>query len=137
MLVSKYFHYFVTVFENTDLLKEILIWYVFSEYYCLQAQTPSSSRLLSKIQTGLSTMRSPRGGRIAKGTSPRVGGKPDPKVKFLIFTFPSMLYLAGTLLTISIRKLNIETIINYWCLTLVFASFWFFLQFTVLFAIVI
>ncbi len=52
----------------------------------VQAQTPSSSRLLSKIQTGLSTMRSPRGGRIAKGTSPRVGGKPDPKVKIVLFT---------------------------------------------------
>jgi hypothetical protein len=88
-------------FGYIDLKKEILNWDIFLLF--AQAQTPSSSRLLSKIQTGLSTMRSPRGGRIAKGTSPRVGGKPDPKVKVLIFTFPSTLYLAGTLPTVSIR----------------------------------
>lgn len=41
--------------------------------------TPSSSRLLSRMQQGLATIRSPRAGKIAKGTSPRVGGTAQPK----------------------------------------------------------
>ena len=46
----------------------------------LQVLTPGTSRLLSKMQRGLSTMRSPRSGKIAKGISPRVGGRASPKV---------------------------------------------------------
>jgi len=43
--------------------------------------TPSSSRIVSRVASAVATMRSPRAGRVAKGTSPRVGGKPASKNK--------------------------------------------------------
>jgi len=43
--------------------------------------TPSSSRMVSRVASAMATMRSPRAGRVAKGTSPRVGGKPASKNK--------------------------------------------------------
>ena len=44
-------------------------------------QTPSKSRVISKVSSVVATLRSPRAGRVAKGTSPRVGGKPNSKNK--------------------------------------------------------
>jgi len=41
--------------------------------------TPSSSRIVSRVASAVATMRSPRAGRVAKGTSPRIGGKPASK----------------------------------------------------------
>merc|ERR1719233_1598152 len=43
------------------------------------AQTPTASRIMNKVSSAVSTMRSPRAGRVAKGTSPRLGGKPQSK----------------------------------------------------------
>merc|ERR1719494_1191671 len=43
--------------------------------------TPSSSRIVSRVASAVATMRSPRAGRVAKGTSPRIGGKPASKNK--------------------------------------------------------
>merc|ERR1712013_928387 len=43
--------------------------------------TPSSSRIVSRVASAVATMRSPRAGRGAKGTSPRIGGKPASKNK--------------------------------------------------------
>merc|ERR1712112_727340 len=43
--------------------------------------TPSSSRIVSRVTSAVATMRSPRAGRVAKGTSPRVGGRPASKNK--------------------------------------------------------
>jgi len=43
--------------------------------------TPGSSRIVSRVASAMATMRSPRAGRVAKGTSPRVGGKPASKNK--------------------------------------------------------
>jgi len=43
--------------------------------------TPGSSRIVSRVASAMATMRSPRAGRVAKGTSPRVGGKPVSKNK--------------------------------------------------------
>jgi len=42
-------------------------------------QTPTASRIISKVSSAVATMRSPRAGRVAKGTSPRLGGKPQSK----------------------------------------------------------
>jgi len=44
-------------------------------------QTPTASRIISKVSSAVATMRSPRAGRVAKGTSPRLGGKPQSKNK--------------------------------------------------------
>merc|ERR1712002_904635 len=44
-------------------------------------QTPTASRIISKVSSAVATMRSPRAGRVAKGTSPRLGGKPQTKNK--------------------------------------------------------
>jgi len=41
--------------------------------------TPSASRIIARVSSAVATMRSPRAGRVAKGTSPRVGGKPQSK----------------------------------------------------------
>jgi len=43
--------------------------------------TPTSSRIVSRVSSAVATMRSPRAGRVAKGTSPRVGGKVPAKNK--------------------------------------------------------
>merc|ERR1719341_1775232 len=43
--------------------------------------TPSASRIIAKVSSAVATMRSPRAGRVAKGTSPRVGGRPESKNK--------------------------------------------------------
>lgn len=43
--------------------------------------TPSASRIIAKVSSAVATMRSPRAGRVAKGTSPRVGGRPQSKNK--------------------------------------------------------
>jgi len=43
------------------------------------APTPTASRIISRVSSAVATMRSPRAGRVAKGTSPRVGGKPQSK----------------------------------------------------------
>merc|ERR1719233_2440680 len=45
------------------------------------AQTPTASRIINKVSSAVTTMRSPRAGRVAKGTSPRLGGKPQSKNK--------------------------------------------------------
>ena len=44
-------------------------------------QTPTKSRIVNKVSSVVATLRSPRAGRVAKGTSPRVGGKPQFKNK--------------------------------------------------------
>merc|ERR1719233_357922 len=44
-------------------------------------QTPTASRIINKVSSAVATMRSPRAGRVAKGTSPRLGGKPQSKNK--------------------------------------------------------
>ena len=49
-----------------------------------QVPTPSSSKIVSRVSSAVATMRSPRAGRVAKGTSPRVGGKPQTKNKKLV-----------------------------------------------------
>ena len=49
----------------------------------------STSRLVRKVSSAVSAMRSPRAGRIAKGTSPRVGGAAANKVRKLFLYFPS------------------------------------------------
>jgi len=36
---------------------------------------------VSRVASAVATMRSPRAGRVAKGTSPRIGGKPASKNK--------------------------------------------------------
>jgi len=43
--------------------------------------TPTSSRIVSRVSAAVATMRSPRAGRVAKGSSPRVGGKVPAKNK--------------------------------------------------------
>jgi len=43
------------------------------------ASTPSTSRIMQKVSSAVASMRSPRAGRVAKGTSPRVGGKAQAK----------------------------------------------------------
>jgi len=44
-------------------------------------QTPTASRIVTKVSSAVANMRSPRAGRVAKGTSPRLGGKPQSKNK--------------------------------------------------------
>jgi len=44
-------------------------------------QTPTASRIVTKVSSVVANMRSPRAGRVAKGTSPRMGGKPQSKNK--------------------------------------------------------
>ena len=47
----------------------------------------STSRLVRKVSSAVSAMRSPRAGRIAKGTSPRVGGAVANKVLYSFFLY--------------------------------------------------
>eukprot|EP00092_Neocalanus_flemingeri_P102604 GFUD01131245.1.p1 GENE.GFUD01131245.1~~GFUD01131245.1.p1 ORF type:complete len:662 (-),score=174.00 GFUD01131245.1:409-2394(-) len=46
--------------------------------------TPSASRIMQRVSSAVATMRSPRAGRVAKGTSPRVGGKVQSKNKKVV-----------------------------------------------------
>jgi hypothetical protein len=42
-------------------------------------QIPTPSKIINRMSSVMATMRSPRAGRVAKGTSPRVGGRPASK----------------------------------------------------------